>query len=77
MVVVSLFLLSTSFLKASTAAVLARAPPLPPFITLEEHFYSAPIIAQDTTTPGWLIQKLADLDGLRIKEMDQGRITKQ
>ena len=65
------------FFKASIAVALPRNPPLPPFITLEEHFTTAELAAQNTGTAPWIVQKLADLDGLRLDEMDQGRITKQ
>ena len=65
------------FFTLSTAAVLPRYPPLPPFITLEEHFTTSEFSAQTATTQAWLVQKLLDLDGLRIQEMDEGRITKQ
>ena len=66
------------FLKASTGAVLPRQHPLPPFITLEEHFTPAAIIpGQYAGSPQWYIEKLEDLDSLRLEEMDQARITKQ
>ena len=65
------------FFKACVGAVLPQHPPLPPFIALEEHFTTAEIAAQNTATPPWIVQKLLDLDGIRLEEMDQGRITKQ
>ena len=77
MIFLSFLPLLCYFLKASTAAVLSRAPPLPPLITLEEHFYTPEIAAENPATPGWITQKLLDLDGLRIRDMDQGRVTKQ
>ena len=64
-------------LRSSAAAVLPRDPPLPPFITLEEHFTPAEIAYQDAASPLYIQQKLADVDGLRLQEMDEGRITKQ
>ena len=64
-------------LQACTGAVLPQLPPLPPFMTLEEHFVTAEIVPQDTSQPPWLIQKLEDLDTLRLDEMDKGHITKQ
>lgn len=66
-----------SFLEACIGAVLPQYPPLPPFIALEEHFSIAEIAVQNTATQPWIVQKLLDLDVLRLKEMDQGRITKQ
>ena len=66
-----------SFLKACTGAVLPQYPPLPPFIALEEHFTTAEIAGQNNATSPWIVQKLLDLDALRLEEMDQGRITKQ
>lgn len=65
------------FLHSSAAAVLPRDPPLPPFITLEKHFTPAEIAFQDAAAPLYIQQKLADVDGLRLQQMDQGRIAKQ
>lgn len=64
-------------LHASTGAVLPQLPPLPPFMTLEEHFVTAEVVPQDASQAPWLIQKLEDLDTLRLKEMDEGHINKQ
>ena len=66
-----------AFARLSTAAVLPRHPPLPPFITLEEHFVAPELLAQFASTAAWQVQKLLDLDGLRIQDMDEARITKQ
>ena len=80
MIVFTFLTLVFCFLKASTGAVLPRQsePPLPPLITLEEHFTSAEALpGQYVVQPPWIIQKLRDLDSLRLEEMDQGKITKQ
>lgn len=77
MIVLAVLPLVVTFLKACTGAVLPQYPPLPPFIALEEHFTIPEIAVQNTATPPWIVQKLLDLDGLRLEEMDQGRITKQ
>lgn len=77
MIVFAVLPLVLTFLKACTGAVLPQYPPLPPFIALEEHFTIAEIAVQNTGTPPWIVQKLLDLDGLRLEEMDQGRVTKQ
>lgn len=77
MIALAVLSLVFSFLKACTGAVVPQYPPLPPFITLEEHFTTAEIVGQDNVTPPWIVQKLLDLDALRLEEMDQGRINKQ
>ena len=77
MIVLTFLFFLCCFLHSSAAAVLPRVPPLPPFITLEEHFTPAEISSQDAASPLYIQQKLADLDGLRLQEMDQGRIAKQ
>ena len=77
MIVVTILAFPFLFLDCSAAAVLPRDPPLPPFITLEEHFTPAELASQDIALPLYIQQKLADLDGLRLQEMDQGRIAKQ
>lgn len=46
-------------------------------MTLEEHFVTAELVPQDANQAPWLIQKLEDLDTLRLEEMDEGRVTKQ
>ena len=51
--------------------------PLPPFITLEEHFTIAEIAVQYTNQAPWIIQKLEDLGTLRLKDMDGGNVAKQ
>ena len=77
MIVLTFFIFLFCFLHPSAGAVLPRDPPLPPFITLEEHFHPAEIASQDAAAPLYIQQKLGDLDGLRLQEMDQGRIAKQ
>lgn len=77
MISLNFLFFSFCFLHSSAAAVLPRDPPLPPFITLEEHFTPAEISSQDAAAPPYIQQKLADLDGLRLQEMDEGRIVKQ
>ena len=64
-------------LDSSAAVVLPWNPQLPPFVTLEEHFTPAELAFQDAASPLYIQQKLADVDGLRLQEMDEGRITKQ
>ena len=76
MIVFTLLPLVFCLWKASTLAIPPRQS-LPPFITLEEHFTTAEIAAQYTSQAPWIIQKLEDLDGLRLAEMDQGQIIKQ
>ncbi|KAG9776198.1 amidohydrolase 2, partial [Aureobasidium melanogenum] len=59
-------------------------PPLPPLITLEEHFISEAMLSshgdkyseQLKHIPG-LTEKLADLDTLRLQHMDAGRVSLQ
>ena len=77
MIVLTFLFFLFCFLHPSAAAVLPRLPPLPPFITLEEHFTPAELAYQDAAVPLYYHEKLEDLDGLRLQEMDQGRITKQ
>ena len=77
MIVLTFLFFPFCFLHSSAAAVLPWDPSLPPFITLEEHFTPTEIAFQDAAAPLYIQQKLADLDGLRLQEMDQGRITKQ
>lgn len=77
MIVFTVLPLVFIFMRAYTGAVLPRYPPLPPLIALEEHFTTADIAAQNNATAPSIVQKLLDLDGLRLEKMDQGQITKQ
>ena len=77
MVFITFLTLVFSFLKVSTGAVLPRSLSLPPFITLEEHFATADIATQYVNQAQWIVQKLEDLDGVRLRDMDQGNIVKQ
>ena len=77
MIVLTFLFFLFCFLHPSAAAVLPRNSTLPPFITLEKHFTPAELAYQDAVVPLYYRQKLADLDGLRLQEMDQGRIAKQ
>ena len=77
MILFTLVTLLSCFLKAATGAVLSRAAPLPPFITMEEHFNTPEIAPQDAGQAPAILQRLADLGSLRLKEMDQAKITKQ
>lgn len=77
MIFITFLTLMSSFLKMSTGAVLPRSLPLPPFITLEEHFATAEIATQYVNQAPWIVQKLEDLDGVRLQDMDQGNVAKQ
>lgn len=72
MISVTVSVLVSCFLKVLTA--LPVDLPLPPFITLEEHFTTTTLATQVAAS---LRSTLEDLDGLRLQEMDQGRIAKQ
>lgn len=72
MISLTVFVCVSCFLKALTALPLDL--PLPPFITLEEHFTTNALATQVAAS---LRSTLEDLDGLRLQEMDQGRIAKQ
>ena len=77
MIILASFTFLVCFLNSSAAAVLPRDPPLPPFITLEEHFSPNNLASQNAAAPLYIQQKLVDLGALRLREMDQGRIAKQ
>ena len=77
MIVLTFLFFLFSFLHSSAALVLPRNSSLPPFITLEEHFTPAELAYQDAALPLRYQERLQDLDGLRLQEMDQSRIAKQ
>ena len=50
---------------------------LPPLITLEEHFISPALEPEVSRYPQFFLERLPDMDKLRLKEMDEGQIVKQ
>ena len=77
MIVLTFLFFLFYFLHPSAAVVLPRNSSLPPFITLEEHFTPAELAYQDAALPLRYQEKLRDLDGVRLQEMDQAQIAKQ
>ncbi|KAJ3712010.1 putative metal-dependent hydrolase [Lentinula raphanica] len=54
--------------------------PLPPIITLEEHYISSSLLARkaiDDLTFNYVLPKLSNIDEERIKDMDAGSVTLQ
>ena len=58
-----------------TSIALPLDLPLPRLVALEEHFTTTSIGAPNA--PLWIRPKLEDLDGLRLQEMNEGRVAKQ